>query len=99
MKRSSRTVLDKAKALVHGDRNASYGHPIEDFSRTAEMLNGLFRDKLIPGDGFAPADIPKIMICVKLSRTMAARRQDNWTDIAGYAETGDWVEETLEDRP
>ncbi len=91
--RRDRTVLDEAKALVHGDRNADYGNPADDFARAAEMLTGLLRDKLREGQRIAPADVAKIQIVVKLSRLMHRPKRDGWTDIAGYAETGSWTEE------
>jgi len=91
--RRDRTVLDEAKALVHGDRNAAYGSPADDFGRAAEMLTGLLRDKLKPGERIATSDVAKIQIVVKLSRLMHKPKRDSWTDIAGYAETGDWCDE------
>lgn len=102
--RRERTVLDEAKGLVHGDRNDSYGNPIHDFSRAAAMLNGLFLTRLQgvaagvvkPEEFFSPNDPPKIHIITKLSRSMHSRKRDSWTDIAGYAETGDWTEEDME---
>jgi hypothetical protein len=91
--RRDRNVLDEAKKLVHGDRNASYGNPSDDFGRAASMLNGLYRDKLKPGESFSPVDIARILIVVKLSRSMHSKKRDTWVDVAGYAETADWCEE------
>jgi hypothetical protein len=89
--RVDHNILDEAKGLVHGDRNASYGDPSVDFARTAGMMNSLFSAYLAPGAAFKPEDIAKILICVKLSRTMAKYKRDSAVDIAGYAETMDWV--------
>jgi hypothetical protein len=45
------SVLDEAKSLVTGERNASYGDPIDDFRRTATYWSthagGVFRRKLL----------------------------------------------------
>jgi hypothetical protein len=91
--RSERTILDEAKALVHGARNQEYGPPSTDFARTAGLMTALFRDYLKPGKRFCSADVAKVMICVKLSRLMAQSKRDSWVDLAGYAETGSWTEE------
>src|SRR3990167_4084338 len=96
-----RTVLDEAKELVHGDRNDAYGPPSEDGARFAGMMNGLFlsrlravRDgRLRPEEFFGPTDYPRVQIVAKLSRSMHSHRRDTWTDIAGYAELADWIEE------
>ena len=56
-----------------------------DFQRTADLLNVLFPDwKKTP---FTAADIPLILIAVKLAREMHRPKRDNLVDIAGYAET------------
>src|SRR6185312_6165482 len=58
---ASETILLEAQRLVYGDRQKSYGHPIEDFNRTAIMWSGLFYSKLLPGLGFAPEDVALAM--------------------------------------
>jgi hypothetical protein len=93
--RKERSILTEAQGLVHGDRNVSYGAPVDDFTRTAGMWTSLFAKYLKIGAKFLQQDVAKAMICVKLSRTMAGSKRDSWTDIAGYAETGDWTEEDL----
>lgn len=87
------TVLQEAQRLVHGPRGVDYGHPLDDFTRTADLLNALgFRRKQggnhFPGTfNIRPEDIALIMICVKLSRETNAAKRDNLVDICGYAET------------
>jgi len=80
-------ILDEARKVVYGRGESEYGHPFDDFSRTAGMLTALFADKLRPGAGFEPEDVAKIQICVKLSRSRAGEKSDHYVDIAGYAET------------
>jgi hypothetical protein len=91
------SILTEAKRLVEGgERNQSYGPPEMDFKRIAQMMNALFLGKLAPGEIFKPADVARIMICLKLSRSMWQSKRDNFVDIAGYAacghrcETGEW---------
>lgn len=84
------TCLTRAAALVDGPRRADYGHPIMDFSRTAGMLNGLWRDKLKAD--LTPLDVALAMICVKLSRLQSTPgHADSVDDIAGYTRTYEMV--------
>ena len=89
MKRTG--ILSTAENLVHGDRHEDYAHPIQDFSRTADLLNALGYRKLVAGtENFrflGPSDVPFMMICVKLSRLMHRFKVDSAVDIAGYIET------------
>lgn len=79
-------VLMVAYRLTSGDRQATYGPPDQDFSRTAGMWNSLFGDKLI--GKFEPKDVALAMILLKASRQVHQRKRDNWIDIAGYARCG-----------
>lgn len=81
------TILQEAQRLVHGDRGQDYGHPIDDFTRTAKMWTALWREKLRPEAHLGPEDVPMAMICLKISREQNRAKRDNATDIAGYAET------------
>lgn len=78
------TVLEEAQRIIFGDRNADYGHPLDDFTKTAGMLNGLFGAHLEDGFEFVAEHIPLIMNIVKMSREMNAPKRDNVVDGAGY---------------
>lgn len=76
------TVLARAGRLVNGDRQATYGHPAEDFGRTAGLWRALF------GWEVSAKDVALAMACVKLSRLRATPdHMDSLVDLAGYAET------------
>ena len=87
--KQSKSILDIAKEITHGDRQAAYGPPDQDFRRTADMLNALFADMLKDGVKFEPQHVAMMMILIKLSRQRHQQKQDNWVDIAGYAHCGD----------
>lgn len=77
------SILMEAHGLVHGDRGASYGHPLDNFTHTAALWRAAF------GWGVTAEQVAMAMILVKLSRECHAPKRDNATDIAGYAETLD----------
>ncbi len=87
------SILDEAKRIVFGERQLLYGHPLDDFERTAEMWNGLFRKKLSKYDKFQAEDVARAMILVKLSRDVNIMNRDNAVDIAGYAQALQLVRE------
>ena len=74
-------ILTAANALVAGDRNDDYGHPADDFSRTAAIWSAIL------GTPVTAAQVGLCMIGVKLSRETHHHKVDNLIDIAGYAQT------------
>lgn len=88
-------ILDTAKRLVYGDRNAQYGHPADDYERNAGMFNALFKDKL--KEDFTPRDLILFMILLKLSRAYnEPDKLDTIVDIAGYAQCHQRITRRLE---
>lgn len=85
MERAKEFILDEAKRLVLGDRGAKYGHPLDNFTNTADIINALFKKKL--RYDFTAEDVALLMICLKLSREIHVHTRDNLVDIAGYAQT------------
>lgn len=79
------SVLTEAQELVHGPRNADYGHPLDDFTRTAGMWS------VILGIPVTAKQVGLCLIAVKLSRECNKAKRDNLVDIAGYAETVEWL--------
>lgn len=78
----SESPLVEALRLTTGDRQSSYGHPLQDFSRTAGLWNSLLMEKL--KKPLTPEDVAMAMICLKLSREQNKPKRDNLVDIAGY---------------
>ena len=74
-------ILEEAKRLVHGPRQAHYGHPLDDFGRTAKIWEAIL------GCHVEPEQVALCMIGVKLSRETNKPKRDNVVDLAGYAAT------------
>ncbi|MBN2448155.1 MAG: DUF4406 domain-containing protein [Phycisphaerae bacterium] len=85
------SILDCARALTDGNRQADYGHPRDDFERTASMWTGILRSKLTAEQRITADEIPLCMIAVKLARQAHRHKRDNLVDIAGYARTAAMV--------
>jgi hypothetical protein len=92
------SILETAQKLIHGARQKSYGHPLDDFSRTAGMLTYLLRDLLRPGVELKPEHVGAIMVVVKLSREMNSHGLDNLVDGAGYFGTMELVHQERQRR-
>jgi hypothetical protein len=84
---TAETILQEAQRLVHGDRQAAYGHPLDDFTRTAAMWSAIL------GHAVTAEQVGLCMIAVKVSRQCNAPKRDNMTDAAGYAATVQMVVE------
>ena len=84
-------ILDEAKRITASDRQEDYGHPSQDFARTARMWTGILAGKLREGAEVVPMDVPLCMIAVKLARQAHRHKRDNLVDIAGYARTAAMV--------
>lgn len=76
------SILEEAQRLVHGDRNESYGHPLDDFTRTGRMWGAILGLPDIPAEKVA-----LMMVTLKLARQCHRPKRDNLVDAAGYAET------------
>lgn len=85
------TVLAEAIRITDGARQSDYGHPRDDFARTALMWTGILSRKLRDGAEIAADDVPLCMIAVKLARQSHQHKRDNLVDIAGYSRTAAMV--------
>jgi hypothetical protein len=82
-----KSILLEADELVGGARGAAYGHPLDDFSRTAKIWGAIL------GIDVKPEQVGLCMIGVKISRECNLPKRDNMVDTAGYAKTVDMVKE------
>ena len=86
-----RSILSEAARLTSGQRQEDYGHPSDDFWRTALMWTAILDGKLRDDAEIEAADVPLCMIAVKLARQSHCHKRDNLVDIAGYAQTAAMV--------
>lgn len=73
-------------AEVVAERQQAYGHPSDNFDRTAGLwsayLAGLDRE-------LTAADIAAMMVLVKIARiAYSPGHVDSWVDVQGYARCG-----------
>lgn len=87
------SAAQEAHRLVHGNRGADYGHPLDDFTRTAALWTAQFRHLLAEGKAFGFREVWQAMGLLKLSREANKPKRDNRVDLAGYAETGQMCED------
>lgn len=76
-------ILQEADALIHGTRQATYGHCLDEYTRISGMVNAAFADKLKAP--LTPSDMMVFMVLLKLSRLMNdPTHRDSLVDAAGY---------------
>ena len=85
--RNGETVLDEAARITSGDRNASYGHPLDNHSLTAEFWTGFLRRRglLKEGVSLGYRDVCMLNIMQKVSRYTNGPTRDGLVDIAGFS--------------
>lgn len=79
-------ILSEAKSLTEGQRNTSYGHPIDNMSNFAGLVSAYLSGRGCTID-LSPEDGAWIMVLAKIARTFNAApfHQDNYVDAAAYA--------------
>ena len=82
-------IAEEAQSIVCGERNAAYGNPIDDYTKTAKMWSGILAPKL--KEDITPEEAIAMMVCVKLSREVHSPKRDNRVDAIGYLLCLDWA--------
>jgi hypothetical protein len=78
------SICQEAERITGGERQANYGPPIFDFTRTARIWEVIL-DR--PAGHITPEQIGLCMIGVKIARYLHRPHRDSLVDIAGYAKT------------
>lgn len=84
---NSSNLLRQAEKLVLGSRHKDYGHPLDNFTKTAKMWEPIL------GQPITAEQVGLCMIAVKLARQAYIPKHDNLVDIAGYAATLEMLQE------
>ena len=85
------SILDEAARIVHGSRQSDYGHPIDNWTLTADLFTAALRSKLREGEVITSETAVLLMELVKVARELHRPKRDNRTDLAGYAEVLDMI--------
>lgn len=73
-------ILDRAKAIVTGEREKQYGKPEDNFAIIAELWG------TYTGYKFSPVDVAMMMALLKVARIKTGvGTVDSFVDLAGYA--------------
>ena len=83
------TIAQEADRLVNGPRQAAYGHPSVDFTRTGRLWGAILGIADVP-----PATVGLMMTALKLSREVNRPKRDNRVDAIGYMLTVDMLQTT-----
>jgi len=75
---AGRDIADLAASLVDGDRQADYGHPLDDFTRTALIWTAIL------GHEVTAEQVALCMVGVKIAREVHVPKTDNVVDGVGY---------------
>lgn len=74
------SILSEAANIVDGDRQQTYGTPLENHTRTAKLWSAYL------GIEITPRNVCMMNILQKVSRDRFKPGRDHLVDIAGYAE-------------
>lgn len=84
-------ILTEAITLINGERNSTYGDPLDDFATTASMWQ-TYVDRTIHarnGLDIRPHDVAVMMSLLKIARmSWSPEKRDHWADLAGYTGCG-----------
>lgn len=79
-------VASYAAQLVSGERQGEYGHPLDNYSRAAQIWS------VILGADVSAEQVALCMVGMKIAREVHKPKPDTVVDIIGYALTLHMVE-------
>lgn len=84
----SESIAQEAHRIVHGARQQSYGHPLDNFTHTGRLWA-----PILGLDQVTAEQVALCMVAVKISRECHRPARDNRVDGAGYFTTLDLIAE------
>lgn len=76
-------ILDKAKAIINGERQGTYGNAEDNFASIAAFWSTYLNREI------SSTDVANMMILMKVARNSSGvYKDDNYIDICGYAALG-----------
>jgi hypothetical protein len=80
-------MLDEARRIVYGQRQADYGPALKNFQDIADIW------EVVLGATVTPRQVALCMIGLKMARlAKSPTHRDSWVDIAGYVGCVDKME-------
>jgi hypothetical protein len=83
------TILEEAGEIVNGRGQKEYGHPLDNWTQTAQLWSGIL------GRPVSAEQAVLCMMTVKLARESFSPKRDNRVDMVGFALVLDMI---LEER-
>lgn len=77
-------ILDRAKALTCGDRDGSYGSPVENMADIARLWTAYLRGKYGIEFDLSGEDVAWMNTATKMARSYRSLNRDNYDDGAAY---------------
>lgn len=76
-------ILDKAKTIINGERQGTYGNAEDNFANIAAFWSTYLNREI------SSTDVANMMILMKVARNSSGvYKDDNYIDICGYAALG-----------
>lgn len=80
-----KSVLTEAEGIIHGARNADYGHPLDNHSTTAALMTAFLQRKYGAAVSLDADDVCIFNVLQKVSRLAnTPGHRDSLVDIGGY---------------
>ena len=85
-------TLDRAKTVVTGERESTYGGPEDSFRLIANLWEPYIKNKCASSGALVciePEDVAILLALLKVARLASSpTHEDSWVDLAGYAACG-----------